>query len=328
MELHTLDVITDDPRFEGFGLEDSPSLLDRDDLESDITPGFGSEETRLWKPTVLRKVWKAPKVIGRVGTYNDFPGINLIFPAFSRKACDALRDLLEPNGELLPLRSDVGEYYFYNITTVLDALDHERSRCEFWCDPPTTAIDIDYFAFHEKVIEDQPIFRIYEEPTVTIVSSAFVERVSIYGLAGMRFRKIWPLPIDVNWRDYNKKLSQVGVDCRDLKRNSFVITLDISGDQLTASELKRINTIENELDSFLQTINIDTFYFGSYEGRDLNSGAARLFISCPDCDRLAIKLQPYFMNLRWPHQISAFKRYGGMHESNSKEVAFDYSRAE
>lgn len=40
-ELYELRVITDNPVFEGFALKESSSLLGRDDLQDDITPGYG-----------------------------------------------------------------------------------------------------------------------------------------------------------------------------------------------------------------------------------------------------------------------------------------------
>ncbi len=200
-ELFKLEVITDNPLFEGFALESAPSVLGRDSLDDDITPGFESSETvREWHPVYLAKLWTPPKVKGGVAPYQDFPGIDMVLPAFSRRACDVLKDFLEPNGELLPLDSKIGEYYFYNVTTVVDALDLAKSKCDFWCDPPTTAVEIDYFAFHEERLFGTSIFRIVELPIYTIVTKAFVNRVHDGGLHGFQFDKIWPFPEGVNWR--------------------------------------------------------------------------------------------------------------------------------
>ncbi len=112
----------------------------------------------------LKDTWKEPAVVGRVGAYNDFPCINMYYPAFSQRACDALRDLLEPNGELLPIRSNVGvKYYFYNITTVVDALAVEK--CDvFWLKPGVTAGEIEVYAFHREKLAGLSIFYLYEFP--------------------------------------------------------------------------------------------------------------------------------------------------------------------
>src|SRR5262249_61327804 len=57
----------------------------------------------------------------------DSPSITLSRPAFTRRAVDLLRDVLEPNGELLPVRHRIGTYYFYNCTRMVSAADLTRS---------------------------------------------------------------------------------------------------------------------------------------------------------------------------------------------------------
>ena len=81
---------------------------------------------RNWTVPPLAPFWTPQRVIGQVRPFNDYPCVDLIVPAFSRKAVDALRNLLEPNGELLPLVAEVGEYFAYNITTVADILDQNE----------------------------------------------------------------------------------------------------------------------------------------------------------------------------------------------------------
>ncbi|MCW8880585.1 MAG: hypothetical protein OQJ89_11760 [Kangiellaceae bacterium] len=204
MELYKLEVITDNPKFEGFGVEDfdEPSRIGRECFDDDISPAFErGEYERLWNPTRLTDCWVPPKVAGEVKPYNDFPGLDLLYPAFSKRAVTVLKDLLEPNGEILPLDSDKGEYFFYNITSIQDALDLEHSKCDFWCDPPTTAVDIDYFAFDKQRLKNLPIFRIIEKSIFTIVSDEFVNRVKENKLNGFVFRKIWPLEKGEYWRD-------------------------------------------------------------------------------------------------------------------------------
>src|SRR5690606_12140339 len=128
-------------RFEGFVLKPSPSVLGHDSLDDDLTPGFESaEKDPDWRQPALAQLWNPPLAEGRVAEYNDYPGIDMIIPAFSQRAVEALRSLLEPNGEILPLVTHTETKYFvYNILTISDALDHCESECEFWSAPPTTA---------------------------------------------------------------------------------------------------------------------------------------------------------------------------------------------
>ena len=151
--LYELQIETENRTSEGFGMVEAPSVLGRECLSDDMTPGYGFSSSGKWSPVKLVDKWKPPKVRGNVSLANDFPGLDMVLPVFSRRACDVLREFLDPNGELLPLQSDIGEYYFYNVTTFVDALDAKKSDCQFWCDPPTTAIAIDYFEFHKSKLK-------------------------------------------------------------------------------------------------------------------------------------------------------------------------------
>jgi hypothetical protein len=177
--LFSLSVIADDPRFEGFALSEAPSILGRDSLDEDITPGFSDADINPeWTQPTLGERWSPPVVTGRVNAYNDYPGLDGIYPVFSERAVRVLEDLLRPNGELLPLRADLdAAYAFFNITAIVDALDRERSTCEFWSDPPTTAVEIDHFEFHEEKLRGHAIFRLRELPMEVIVSDEFKRRV-------------------------------------------------------------------------------------------------------------------------------------------------------
>jgi hypothetical protein len=130
--LYNLDPITDDPEFAGFRFVREESLRGQGRLTWDFDPDDVQTKGRAWTVTRMAPTWKPQPVLGRVQPHNDYPCVNLTVPAFNRRAVDALRDFLEPNGELLPLVSSVGEYYAYNITTVVDCLDHERSEIEWF----------------------------------------------------------------------------------------------------------------------------------------------------------------------------------------------------
>ena len=202
MELYKLRTLADHSEYKCFGLDNSKSLLGRYDFFEDISPGYGADENnRVWAQINLSDVWRAPLVDGEVNSYHDYPCLNFVFPTFSKKAVEVLRDLLVPNGEVLELNSNVGEYFFYNITKVVDALNVDKSRCEFWCSPPTTALKIDYYSFYADKIEGLSIFRIMEDPSGVIVSGEFKDRILQGGLKGFEFFKIWPIGVDENWRN-------------------------------------------------------------------------------------------------------------------------------
>ena len=320
-EVFKLEIVTDNPLFEGFGMSTSPSVLGRRNLREDISPGFGADEnTRVWRVPRLAKLWQPPKVVGRVQAYQDFPGLGMTLPAFSQRACAALTDFLLPNGELLPLKSAQGEYYFYNITTVIDALDVNKSDCTFWCDPPTTAVDIDFFVFKKNMLKGASIFRIVEMPVFTLVTSSFVNRVYEAGLNGFHFIKIWPFPKGVNWRkESNRKEKMKRAATRSLKQNTVVVILPLTAAKPNASEKKKIKLLENDLDAQLAISHLAAPFFGQYEGSDNVDKEFRLFISCPDANKLLEKLSPWLNTLNWRRTVYVMKRFGEMHDESAAE---------
>ena len=58
----------------------------------------------------------------------DFPHLAVAVPVFSLRAVNVLRGMLEENGQILPLSCTEGEYYAFNVTTFIDALDESHSE--------------------------------------------------------------------------------------------------------------------------------------------------------------------------------------------------------
>jgi hypothetical protein len=189
--LYNLDTITDDPEFEGFGFVRGESLRGKRRLTFDFGPDDIQTKGRGWTVTPLAPIWVPQPVLGRVKPHNDYPCVNLTIPAFSRRAVDALRDFLEPNGELLPLLSPLGEYYAYNITTVADILDHERSEIEWFNERRVSALRIRRYECIPEKLAGLSIFRLVEMSSSTFVHQVFVDRVRQHGLQGFDFTRLW-----------------------------------------------------------------------------------------------------------------------------------------
>jgi hypothetical protein len=325
-EVFDLSPITDSPIFEGFAFAtppyDAPSLLGRESLDDDLCPGYESSETvREWHVPTLKAKWKPPRVLGRVAPFNDYPCVDS-YPAFSRRACSALRDLLKPNGEALPLASDRGEYYFFNVTTVVDVLNVTKSKCNFWPSRPMTAQSIDWFEFHADKLDGLSIFRIVDWPMPVLVTREFVDRVSDAGLNGFRFRQVWPLPQGANWRMQDRD-SPARREAHALSQHTLVLILPLAGRKPSRAEKKRIDELADELDAQLVLKFHNARYFGSLEGTDAVGQECRFFLSCPDVDALVIKLKPWLASMAWPRTAHLMKRYGDMHSPHAKEVVIE-----
>ena len=121
---------------------------------------------------------------------SDFPSFLSHVPCFSRKAIEALTQLLLPNGEILPLVCDEGEYFAYNVTTVLNCLDEEKSEAVRFDEGGILDIVKHEFEF-SKVIH-AVIFKIPQIPLMDVfVTNEFVSKVKESGLQGFEFREVW-----------------------------------------------------------------------------------------------------------------------------------------
>jgi hypothetical protein len=93
MNVYDLMPVLDNPLFDGLALHDEKHSHLLDTWPADWRANY-----QTWKPVSLRETWPTPEVEGNVRKFNDYPCINLSRPAFSQRAVDMLRDVLEPNG--------------------------------------------------------------------------------------------------------------------------------------------------------------------------------------------------------------------------------------
>jgi len=104
-----------------------------------------------------------------------------------------LRDILEPNGELLPVRHKVGTYYFYNCTRMVNCIDLTKSKITKLSDGVVTSTS-DKLVFIDEQLEDLTIFKARTQLLELFCTQRFVDRVNAAGLQGFLFVPIWPLP--------------------------------------------------------------------------------------------------------------------------------------
>ena len=138
-----------------------------------------------WTPLAMRIDDAGPE--GRSAELTDFPRVGCPVPVFSRRAADALRDLLLPHGELLPLAGV--PCVAFNVTTVLDALDEQRSKL---IRHAGRVMQVRRFELRPEAL-GAPVFRlasiVRSDPFVT---EEFRERVLAAGLTGVTTKPVWP----------------------------------------------------------------------------------------------------------------------------------------
>lgn len=307
-----------DPRFRGFIWPDAPSLLGLEELFLDFKVENG--EYLDWKPRSLQSVWKPVKVTSPtpVNAFNDYPCLELSTPVFSRRAVDALGEMLTQNGELLQLITDVGEYYAYVCLTKLDALDQKKSRILRPKEPNTTAFDIEYFAFKKTKVPKEAIFRVREHPGIYLVTDAFKARAEQAGLNGMRFIKVWPLPEGF---DYGMEDAQRNKKSKAAKLvgEALILRLRLKKEKPSPSEKKSAKEIESSLRARLKVNSLKERYRGTIEVSEFEDGEFRIFCTCPDCEELTEYLADWLEEVPWNYDFDIVKRYGNLYDKKAKE---------
>jgi hypothetical protein len=120
----------------------------------------------------------------------DFPSLIPSVPVFSDKAVTVLRDMLERNGEILPVSIGDEDYSLYNVTRIVDALDEANSSVDRFDDDSVCYIS-DH-SFYSRRLAGLSIFKIPQMPDDSIfVTDIFVERVESAGLKGFWFPVVW-----------------------------------------------------------------------------------------------------------------------------------------
>jgi hypothetical protein len=151
------------------------------------------EFNRRFDGSPLKRTWTGKEGF-RFAPYNlpkgDTPGLSSHIPVFSPRAVEILAELLENGGELLPIICEHEEYFLFNVTRVIDALDEDASQLVRFDDGGI--LDIDRYSFKENKLTGVNIFKLPQKPlSYPYVTDAFVRRVEDSGLKGFEFRIVW-----------------------------------------------------------------------------------------------------------------------------------------
>lgn len=159
-----------------------PSFLD---LERRIVQNPGESAQSYWPNDFQVEYVYKNKKRGDLATAGPY----LIL---STRAADVLRDLLEPNGEFLPVvfpeNPDVA---LFHPTTALDALDKEKAELRYMDLEKKKPFKVVRYWFVEEKLGDVPIFVLAEDAGKIFVADAFVERVCENQPTGFGFRRLW-----------------------------------------------------------------------------------------------------------------------------------------
>ena len=161
-----------------------------------LTPanGYDIEEIYTYDGRSHKDEWNGRKVIPNIvrkkpnlGDYTKCLGII----TFSQNAIEKLYDLIKDDVEFLPLDCDEGDFSMINVTTVLDAIDYEKSDYIMF-DDGKRIMRFKKYVFREDVVKGHDIFKIVDENLNPVfVSDDFVKAVRKNRLKGFRFAFRW-----------------------------------------------------------------------------------------------------------------------------------------
>jgi len=305
-----------DPRLVGFGIgRGARSVLGLKTALDDLSVINGMSLS--WRTRPLAKHWKPMPVTGAVHPFNDYPCLELTDPVFSRRAVDALGDMLTANGDLLPLKTDLGEYFLYVVQTKLDVLNVERSRLSRDHDREVAA-RITYFDFREPALAHASIFRIPEQPNYTLVTDRFKKRVDQAGLNGFEFWKVWPLTENSDWFVEHRTARKKSPTAK-LTGEALGVRFTLGGEDPTVAEKKLAAAIEASLATALKVDSLDAPYQGSIELSEFADGEFRVFCTCPNAEQLVEFLKPWLDQVAWDGDVAITKRFGNFYDTKAKE---------
>ena len=153
----------------------------------------GLEFTRRFNGTPLKNplTGNEPfRFVPRILAKGDTPAYDPTIPVFNRRAVNTLADLLEPNGQLFSFMCQDEEYFLFNTTRLVDALDEDNCDLERFDDG--RIMDIDRYAFFMEKLRGETLFKLRQDPLGSVyVIDPFVQRVLETGLRGFRFPLVW-----------------------------------------------------------------------------------------------------------------------------------------
>jgi hypothetical protein len=163
-------------------------LVPTEERDFDLLRFDGSSHKRKWQPVSMRRLKFSDK--GKSLIPCDFPASasDLIL---SSRARDKIGEYLEQYGELLPLACEDGEFWAYNVTTIVDALDSEATQA-VRASVGGRILMIIRHIFKIDMLVDVGLFKLPQTRKGLIYSTAdFAEKLRAFDLVGLKLVQVW-----------------------------------------------------------------------------------------------------------------------------------------
>jgi len=149
----------------------------------------GNPRHETWRPVQVGRLTVAED--GAPLADADLPWLGGHVLVLRQRAVTALGSLLERHGELLPLSCPDADLWLFNTTTVVDALDEERSELVRFDDGSILAVE--RYEFRPDAVA--PVFKVPQLLRGPLfVSDEFASASAGAGLTGLDLTEVWKGP--------------------------------------------------------------------------------------------------------------------------------------
>jgi hypothetical protein len=164
-----------------------PKVLEDNDVLSDLC---GQRQFH-WIPVDMVLLTEDDE--GTPRGYSDFPWYGAHVLILRSDAANGLRETMRPYGEFLSLKGD-NRLELFNATTVLDALDENRSEIARFDDGGV--LNIERYVFRPEAVGNYPIFKLPYRASNLYVQAAFIDQIKDMEFCGIGFKLVWSDEID------------------------------------------------------------------------------------------------------------------------------------
>jgi hypothetical protein len=149
----------------------------------------GTPRHATWRPLAVSRL-----TVGEDGSPRaeaDLPWLGGHVLVLRQSAVVELGALLERHGELLPLSCEDTDLWLFNTTTVVDALDEDRSDLVKFDDG--TILAVERYEFRAAAVA--PVFKVPQLLRGPLfVSDEFASALTATGLTGLELTEVWQAP--------------------------------------------------------------------------------------------------------------------------------------
>lgn len=148
----------------------------------------GVAQADAWQPVPVELLDRDSN--GKPRAYADCPWLGNDMLVFRQGARRRVESAIRHFGEFLPLVCKQTDLDLFNVLTVVDALDEEKSRIVQF-GSSGKVMTIERYEFHPEKLPERAMFRIPETPETIFYTEKLANELDSFELRGLYGKKVW-----------------------------------------------------------------------------------------------------------------------------------------